>query len=564
MATAELGHERIALIPLAWGERWRAWREARHQARLDRADVRRQAQVARLSEREIRLIERRLSGELRRDMRRYARRIVDRLTELELAYYAKGEHRGRISKVRFAEGHVTPAAVYLRVDTVHLPRGVRTSSFEEVQILQDLSLACQAPVQTFRHVEKGFWFVVERTAGLASVPSFVEYVDALAQMPTSSGPLDIPIGVGSNRKFYHAEIEMMPHLLIAGATGYGKSVMLHNIICTIAQRARPDQVRLVICDLKGGAELGIYADLPHLLEIGDAGEDDDPGNDGSEPGAVLLETPSGELRKKRRRQAVIEPRIYNRRQDVEPILRRLYYEVERRLQMFTREKVRDINGWNFHHRGTRRLPRIVFICDEIANVMLDRKCKDEVERLLADIAARGRAPGVHLVIATQRPSVDVITGLIKANFPTRMAFNTASQVDSRVIIDTSDAAGLGVPGRLLYTSEDKRYQAQSPFLSEALVSDVVQRVIAGEITTEIAHHSVGKMDMAQWAIEHNDYRFSVDEIYVKFRGRGVTHRDVRTVAAELTGVIVDIGGKFYRLESGRGPHARQFVEVKNE
>ena len=538
---------------------WEAWRTAR----LDRADARRKEREQILCEREIRRIEQRLSRELRRDMRRYARRIVDRLTELELAYFARGEHRGRISRVRFAEGHATPAAVYLRVDTVHLPRGVRTASFEEPEILQDLSLACQAPVTTFRHIEKGFWFIVERTAGLATVPHFVEYMDCLAQIPVKGGPTDIPIGIGSNRKFYHAEIETMPHLLIAGATGYGKSVMLHNIICTIIQRARPEKVRLVIVDLKGGAELGIYADLPHLLEMGEAGEDDS--DDDVEPGTVLLETPMGELRKRRRREAVIEPRIYNRRQDVEPILRRLYYEVERRLQLFQRERVRDLNGWNFHHRGPRQLPRIVFICDEIANVMLDRKCKDDVERLLADIAARGRAPGIHLVIATQRPSVDVITGLIKANFPTRIAFNTASQADSRVIIDTSDAAGLGVPGRLLYVSEDKRYQAQAPFLSEGLVVDIVQQVIEGNIKIdEQAHHNVGRMDMVRWAIEQNDGSFGIDELYVQFRQRGVRHVDVRKVVADMTGKTIELDGKFYRLEVPRGPHSRRWVEVHSE
>jgi hypothetical protein len=204
---------------------------------------------------------------------------------------------------------------------------------------------------------------------------------------------------------------------------------------------------------------------------------------------------------------------------------------------------------------------IVVIIDEIANVMLDPKKRGDVERFLADIAARGRAPGVHCIIATQRPSVDVVTGLIKANFPARLAFNTASQVDSRVILDKSDAAGLGVPGRLIFQNENRRYLCQAPFLSEALVDDVVARMVAGEEGISDQQHSVGTMDMIGWCIRDNDGYFSIDAVYQQFRARGITHADVRALYAELGGLeMLDLDGRYWQWSARGG----KFVPVGDD
>jgi hypothetical protein len=168
---------------------------------------------------------------------------------------------------------------------------------------------------------------------------------------------------------------------------------------------------------------------------------------------------------------------------------------------------------------------------------------------------------VHVIIATQRPSVDVVTGLIKANFPARMAFNTASQVDSRVILDKSDAAGLGVPGRLIFQSENRRYLCQAPFLSEALVDDIVARVIGGEGGLEAQQHSVGQMDMIGWCIRENDGFFSIDAVYQQFRARGITHADVRALYAELgTLEMLDMDGQYWQWSARGG----QFVPVGDD
>lgn len=529
--------ERLAaLLPDELRDRWRAWR----QARIDASDAQRITQHEHETERQIARLEGKLRADLRRELLTNRRRLISRMTELELAYWYKtSERRGKINRVRFVQAFATPAALYYRVNTVSLPRGVRTALIEDPEVVQDLALACGAPVQTFRSPERGFWIVVERSTGLATIPTFVEYVDALNRMPVTAGPLDFPIGVGSNNRFYHADLEEMPHLLIAGATGFGKSIMLHNLICSVLQRATPKQVRFVMCDLKGGTELGVYAGLPHLFDQRKHDNLEDP-----EEGAF-----------------VIEPRIYSRREEIRDVLQRLYYIVEQRLQLFQKHRLRNLSSWNFHHRGQRYLPRVVCVIDEIANVMLDRRERPEVERLLADIAARGRAPGVHLVIATQRPSVDVITGLIKANFPARIALNTSSQADSRVILDHSGAHNLGTPGRNVYQNESKRWLSQAPFLSESLVDDIIERVMTGKGSIVEMSHSVGRGELVAWAIEENSGAFGIDEVYGKFRDRGVTHQDVRIIAAELSGKVLEHNGHYYRLMPGRGPNPRRFVEV---
>ena len=177
--------------------------------------------------------------------------------------------------------------------------------------------------------------------------------------------------------------------------------------------------------------------------------------------------------------------------------------------------------------------------------MLDRGTKGDAENLLTDIASRSRKAGLHLLISTQRPSADVITGLIKANFPARIAFTTASGVDSRVILDASDAADLGRKGLMIFQHELRRYRCQSAFISEAFVNDVVAAVTRGEVVSTV-EHAVGKLDMVRWALAENEGLFTIEAVYRAFRPRGIVYNDVKAVMTQIMHETLEVDGRFYK------------------
>ncbi len=225
--------------------------------------------------------------------------------------------------------------------------------------------------------------------------------------------LEIPlaIGKGISGEAHIVDLVQMPHLLIAGATGSGKSVCVNSIIASILYRRSPNEVKLLLIDPKI-VELKLYNDIPHLLSP-----------------------------------VITEPKRAYR------ALQYCIYEMERRYSLLDSLGVRDIRSFNRKVRknkiATTPLPYIVIVVDEFADLMAT--IGKEMESTLARLAAMSRAVGIHLVLATQRPSVDVITGLIKANIPSRIAFMVASKIDSRIIIDTVGADKLLGQGDMLFT-----------------------------------------------------------------------------------------------------------------
>ena len=234
----------------------------------------------------------------------------------------------------------------------------------------------------------------------------------------------------------------MPHLLVAGATGSGKSVCINGIIASILYKAKPDEVKFLMIDPKM-VELNVYNGIPHLL-------------------APVVTNP------KRASLA----------------LKKIVVEMEKRYELFSKTGTRNIEGYNqqVKHDPTLVLPYIVVIVDELADLMM--VASNEVEDSIARLAQMARAAGIHLIIATQRPSVDVITGVIKANIPSRIAFGVSSQVDSRTILDSAGAEKLLGRGDMLFLpmGMNKPIRVQGAFLSDEEVESVVTFVSSqGEV-----------------------------------------------------------------------------------
>jgi S-DNA-T family DNA segregation ATPase FtsK/SpoIIIE len=239
-----------------------------------------------------------------------------------------------------------------------------------------------------------------------------------------------------------ADIATMPHVLIAGATGSGKSVCINSIIISLLYRASPEEVRLLMVDPKI-VELGCYNGIPHLLVP-----------------------------------VVTEPRR------AAGALGWAVGEMQNRYKLFAESGVRDIRGYNAlakKEEGMQPIPQVVIIIDELADLIM--AAPGDVEDAICRLAQKARAAGMHLVIATQRPSVDVITGLIKANIPSRIAFAVSSQVDSRTILDAGGAEKLLGRGDMLFWPIEaaKPTRMQGCFVSDAEVEAVIDFVKSSAI-----------------------------------------------------------------------------------
>jgi S-DNA-T family DNA segregation ATPase FtsK/SpoIIIE len=260
----------------------------------------------------------------------------------------------------------------------------------------------------------------------------------------SSSKLTLPFGKDLIGRIRAADLTQMPHLLIAGATGTGKSVFINSLLMGMLYKATPDELKLVLVDPKR-LELGLYADIPHLY------------------------TP-----------VVTDPKV------AANVLRNATREMERRLKLLAQRSVRNIEQYNrTFEKGQslslfenvddlehRPIPYLVIVIDELADLMMVDT--NGVEESITRLAQMARAVGIHLILATQRPSVDVITGLIKANFPARISFRVASKVDSRTILDTNGSESLLGKGDMLYlpAGSSRLHRIHGPYVHESEVSAV--------------------------------------------------------------------------------------------
>lgn len=273
--------------------------------------------------------------------------------------------------------------------------------------------------------------------------SMVSFREVIEGTPRRKGKLlEVPVGRNIAGNIQIADLSKMPHLLIAGATGSGKSVGINGIICSILLKAKPNEVKLMMIDPKM-VELNIYNGIPHLLT----------------------------------------PVVTNPKKAAQA-LNKVVQEMERRYELFAGSGTRNMASYNEYvheknkagEEGLNPLPYIVVIVDELADLMM--VASNEVENAITRLAQMARAAGIHMILATQRPSVDVITGVVKANIPSRMAFAVSSGTDSRTILDSNGAEKLLGKGDMLYLpmGANKPTRVQGAFISDEEVSNIVEHV----------------------------------------------------------------------------------------
>jgi S-DNA-T family DNA segregation ATPase FtsK/SpoIIIE len=322
--------------------------------------------------------------------------------------------------------------------------GVRLAKIVALQSNLELALAAspvriEAPIPGKSLVGIEVPNISRTTLGLAPLFSDNEFVQ-------SAKPLMLGLGRTITGAAHFADLARMPHMLVAGTTGSGKSVCIHDFVVSLLYRAGPERLRFIMVDPKR-VELTLYNSIPHLLTpvITDAKK------------AILA-------------------------------LKWLAKEMDRRYNVLETEKVRDISSYHENvvapavekggdEKMPEAMPYIVVIIDELADIM--QAYPRELEAGIVRLAQMSRAVGIHLILSTQRPSVKVITGLIKANIPARVAFQVASQIDSRTILDTGGAEKLLGAGDMLFLSNDmsKPRRIQAPYISESEVKKVVDHIV---------------------------------------------------------------------------------------
>ncbi|MFS0782239.1 DNA translocase FtsK [Bacillus sp. 1P06AnD] len=367
------------------------------------------------------------------DQTREYKRIHENAAKLERTFTSFGVN-AKVTQV-----HLGPAVTKYEV---HPAVGVKVSKI--VSLSDDIALALAAKgIRIEAPIPGKSAIGIEVPNSEVAMVSLREVLESNESMSNDSRLL-IALGRDVAGEAVMAELNKMPHLLVAGATGSGKSVCINGIITSILTKAKPHEVKLMMIDPKM-VELNMYNGIPHLLA------------------PVVTDA-------KKASQA----------------LKKVVNEMERRYELFAHTGTRNIEGYNDYVKMQNNendekqplLPFIVVIVDELADLMM--VASSDVEDAITRLAQMARAAGIHLIIATQRPSVDVITGVIKANIPSRIAFSVSSMTDSRTILDMGGAEKLLGRGDMLFlpVGASKPVRVQGAFLSDQEVEDVVNYVIS--------------------------------------------------------------------------------------
>ena len=357
---------------------------------------------------------------------------------------------------KVVEVHIGPTVVQYELE---IASGTRVNKITSINREISLALAkkdvrIEAPIPGKNTVG------IEFANDTPSPVSFYEIISSKQMQSAMDKKLMVPLGKSIMGDIGVCEINKMPHLLIAGTTGSGKSVCVNGIICSILMRAKPDEVKLVMVDPKV-VELSVYNGVPHLL-----------------------------------RPVVTDPK------QASIALAKMVAEMERRYQVFSESKTKNIEGYNAYiekenskitdiDAKKEKMAYIVIIIDELADLMM--VAAKEVEDSILRITQKARAAGMHLIVATQRPSTEVITGLIKANIPSRIAFSVGSGIDSRTILDQTGAENLLGKGDMLFLpiGMNSPLRIQGSFITD----DEIKRIIDYTISQQKAQYDEAMMNL---------------------------------------------------------------------
>jgi hypothetical protein len=371
----------------------------------------------------------------------YGRLLSHSLARIGFSHVERERGRRRFTQVvRLERCVMNEAAFYYKVFTARatatgsksmLPYRVKAGDLVDDETLQHLSITLNRKVTAEYRPHRGLWFVVWRTKDMAGLPRVVDFHDM--QKFHTEGNAELCLGVGDNRAVHMVNMATVPHALVAGETGGGKSNTVNGFICGLIRHNTPQQLKLILIDLKNGVEFRDYDEIPHLA-------------------TDIITNMNGAEIALRQALAIIKQR---------------YARMAKR--------ARNLDEFNSKLPDEKRIPRLVIIIDELAEILLGRsKSRDEIETLLIRICQLGRAAGVHVIAATQRPQKEIVNTAISANMSLKVAHKMSRSSDSLTILGTGHAAELeDVPGRACYKKSWRVVTVQPPFITAPNLAESV-------------------------------------------------------------------------------------------
>lgn len=486
---------------------------------------------------------RRLDRELKREARYYGKVLANAAAKLGLSYLRPKSvtpglagslitGKTRREKLRYIDVQYNEQALYFRIDVLDMPYRVSIQDLREDYVIDHLSMACQRRVHLVADEKAGVWFVIDRDDAVRQIPKIFHFSEAMAVLTEHERTHErrLPMlyyiaGVKDRAVVVDGNLVSDLHMLIAGSTGSGKSVMLNQILCTMLLRNSPATLQLYLIDLKFGAELWPYRHLPHVADI-----------------AKSIDA-------------------------VPRVLRQVMDMVNERGELLQRHDMRDLeqfNAWRVK-QGEAPLPYVVLVFDELAQVMLNKKTKPETDALLAGIFALGRAMGVRAIMATQSPDRRIVDGLIKNNVTTLYAFGTGNQHHSMLIIGNGRAYGLEPRGRCIRSIGGRLVELQATYIDSNTISHVIafvskrdgaNRLPAQDDTerfNEPASATFDPMEMLRWALDHNDGALARRNLVKQFVSEGLISEPA--LVEYITGLYdqqIEIDGALYHVVRGTG------------
>lgn len=428
-----------------------------------------------------------------------------------------------------------------------IPYGINPAILVDDNVLTALSVSVGHPVGGRLGDNGEGVHIYISLAGRNDFPNEIRFRDMLPKVPTGARPLTFILGATQNAGREWRSLEDLPHFLVAGETGGGKTNFMHTMICTFIIRNRPEEVRLAMIDLKfGGVALNRYEGIPHMISV--------PGvydNDGK---TICQEVKSG---------------IANDIPSAISVLRWALEESQRRGELFLTDQKhhpQKIEEWNKFHRK-HRLPSVCIFVDELALLMdkSDMDRKEDVEQVklaryyIKTILRLARSSGIHLCGFTQSLDKSVMGVAFKTNVSGRLCFSVADSVSSILVVGDGAAVNLQPAGRGVYKRGTDKFMVQTPLIVESDIAECIRNAKTGKLSAEFTSKAVMPEDLIRWSISEGNYSLNQSKVIEHFKGQIAINDLVSNLLPSMDGNEYEIDGERYRVIPG-GSHLSRRVE----